>query len=317
MNSFTTLALTFVAALLLSMPGQGGSNHSDPNDHNEHDDRDNHAAISRESSTEISEKMQTLSGLETGTAGARTLNVSETLFGVISAPRNQVFHIHAPYSGLIQEVLALEGERVVEGQPLLTVRNSATLQDYTITSPSAGEVTAQAVNVGDLADKGALLEITDLSQVWVEMSAFPENIEKLAVDQTVDVYDLHEHDRARGKIIYVAPQMTGGHIARARALIDNSSGHWRPGMHIKADVSVSRRQVNVAVRQSALQTLDDETVVFVRQGNTFTAAHVTLGERDADYVEVLGGLSQGAEYVTENSFLIKADVLKDAAKHDH
>ncbi|CAN8142740.1 hypothetical protein THIOSC15_730015 [uncultured Thiomicrorhabdus sp.] len=42
-----------------------------------------------------------------------------------------------------------------------------------------------------------------------------------------------------------------------------------------------------------------------------------LGEEDENYIEVLGGIEPGTEYATENSFLVKADALKDGASHDH
>ena len=42
-----------------------------------------------------------------------------------------------------------------------------------------------------------------------------------------------------------------------------------------------------------------------------------LGPQSGDWVEVLGGLLPGTRYVTENSYLIKADVEKSAAAHDH
>ena len=111
--------------------------------------------------------------------------------------------------------------------------------------------------------------------------------------------------------------MTGGHIARARAIINNSAGHWRPGMHVKAEVETRTKTVPLAVKIDALQTFRDMPVVFAKYGNIFEVRMVELGERDGEYVEVLGGLEPGVEYVVANSFLLKADVLKDAAKHDH
>ena len=42
-----------------------------------------------------------------------------------------------------------------------------------------------------------------------------------------------------------------------------------------------------------------------------------LGRQDKEWVEVLGGLKSGTEYVSENSFLLKADVEKSGASHDH
>jgi cobalt-zinc-cadmium efflux system membrane fusion protein len=42
-----------------------------------------------------------------------------------------------------------------------------------------------------------------------------------------------------------------------------------------------------------------------------------LGRRDSDRIEVLGGLEAGTRYVTTNSYLLKADIEKSGASHDH
>ena len=42
-----------------------------------------------------------------------------------------------------------------------------------------------------------------------------------------------------------------------------------------------------------------------------------LGRKDHEWTEVLGGLAAGETYVTDNSFLVKADVEKTGASHDH
>lgn len=273
---------------------------------------DNH-----EGRTEISDRLLKLANVETEPVGQQTLDFKDTLFGVIAAPEDKVFRLYAPYPGIVEKIHAQVGDRVEKGQPLVTLRNTETLQRYNIKSPSAGEVTARPANEGDRADGMALVEITDLSTVWVEMSAFPENIEKLKLGQHVTVKDLHQHESAQGNISYVAPQMTGGHIARARAVIDNADGHWRPGMHIKADIQIEQRQVPLAVRNTALQSFRDMPVVFAKFGNTFEVRMIEPGDSDGEFTEVLGGIKPGIEYVTGNSFLIKADVLKDGASHDH
>jgi cobalt-zinc-cadmium efflux system membrane fusion protein len=149
------------------------------------------------------------------------------------------------------------------------------------------------------------------------MSAFPENIERLQVGQRAKVYDLHDHEKSIGEISYIAPQMSGGHIARARAIIDNNEGHWRPGMHVKADIEIGEFSVAVAVKVDALQTMENNTVVFEREGNRFEVRPIELGEKDDQWVEVLSGLKAGNEYVSENSFILKADILKSGASHDH
>jgi cobalt-zinc-cadmium efflux system membrane fusion protein len=84
-----------------------------------------------------------------------------------------------------------------------------------------------------------------------------------------------------------------------------------------ANVVIERVEVPLAVKRSALQTFRDMPVVFGRFGNVFEVRMVKLGRQDKDYVEVNGGLEPDTEYVTNNSYLLKAEVLKDGASHDH
>ena len=83
------------------------------------------------------------------------------------------------------------------------------------------------------------------------------------------------------------------------------------------DAEVARRQVPLAVERAALQAFRDFTVVFERVGDTYEVRMLELGEGDAQRVEVLDGLKPGARYVVENSYLIKADIDKSGASHDH
>lgn len=296
--------------------------HRHGDDHDDHDDHghghDDHAdAHPDENQTTIDSEQLELAGVKTELAGPQTLQQTEKLFGVIAAIDAQIYRLNAPYPSLVENIHVNVGDRVEQGQVLATLRNVATLQSYTLKSPNAGEVTARPVNAGERVDMTPLLTVTDLSTVWVEMSAFPEAIEKLKVGQSVEVRDLHQHEVATATLTYISPKMTGGHIARARATIANLDGHWRPGMHLKAAVTTATRAVPLAVNIAALQNFRDQSVVFSRDGNTFEARPLELGERDNAFIEVLGGLEAGAEYVTENSFLIKADILKSGAAHAH
>lgn len=283
---------------------------SDDHDHDEHEEE--HA-----DSTEISTYYIQVSGIKSEAAGSQNLAQIDTLFGVISPVQDQVFSLHATFPSMVEKVFVQVGDQVKKGQILARLSNIQTLQSYTLKSPSNGEVTSRSVNTGNRIDAEEMLQVSDLSKVWVNLSAFPENIERLKKGQRAKIYDLHDHENAIGEISYIAPQMSGGHIARARAVIDNKQGHWRPGMHVKADVEVSTRTISIAVKVDALQTMEDKTVVFKRHGNKFETTPVEVGEKDGQWAEILSGLSAGDNYVSENSFLIKADILKSGASHDH
>ena len=270
-----------------------------------------------EGRTEISDRLLALSEVKTEPAQAQTLVFNDTLFGIVAAIKNKLFSINAPYAGIVEQVHVSIGEQVKQGQLIATVRNSETLQSYEINSPASGQVTKQLLNRGDHTANSALVQIADLSSVWVDLSAFPNNIEKLKLGLPVSIGDNHSGEYVTSTISYIAPTMTGGHIARVRTVITNQQGHWRPGMHVKANVETRTKNVPLAIRVSALQTFRDMPVVFAKYGNTFEVRMLELGESDGEYIEVLSGLEPGVEYVIANSFLLKADVLKDAAKHDH
>lgn len=267
--------------------------------------------------TELSAEVAAQSGLLTDSADAGEIRRFAHLFGVIAVIPEQQWRISAPYAGLVQQLPVKVGDKVQAGQLLAKLQHGVTLQSYSLQAPAAAEVTARWANPGERAADAPLLQLSDFSSVYLELSAFPGDLAGIRQGNVVQVADVHGQRQAQTSLSYLAPTMTEGHIARARAVLANPDGFWRPGMHVKADVEVSRRQVAVRVLQSALQNFEGNTVVFVREGERYEPRPVVLGERDDRYAEVLSGLTAGEIYVSQNSFLIKADLQKSGAGHEH
>ena len=80
---------------------------------------------------------------------------------------------------------------------------------------------------------------------------------------------------------------------------------------------MAEHPVPLAVRQSAIQGFRDFKVVYARIGDTYEVRMLDLGRQNSEWAEVLGGLEPGTEYVTDNSYLVKADIEKSGASHDH
>jgi len=270
-----------------------------------------------EGQTVLSERAIKGAGIKTEIAQSGEVDISDTLFGVITPTQHGTVEIMAPYTGLISDIFVSIGQTVQKGEVLASVTNRETLQNYSIKSPISGVVTEQYLKRGELASARALMQVVNLDKVWVELSAFPENIENLAIGQSAIVYDLHHHLNAQGKVFFIAPMMTGGHIARARIELNNPDGHWRPGMHVNSDVSIDKVNARVRVKPEAIQEFNGMTSVFVRKNSVFEVRPVTLGAKSSEWVEVIAGLSPGSEYVTTNSYVIKADILKSGASHAH
>ncbi|MCK5479322.1 MAG: secretion protein HlyD, partial [Methylococcales bacterium] len=102
-----------------------------------------------------------------------------------------------------------------------------------------------------------------------------------------------------------------------RAQLSNESGRLLPGSFLSAEIEVAEHQVPLAVKRSGLQAFRDFTVVFVKIGNDYEVRMLELGRVAGEWVEVLGGIKLGSEYVSKNSYIIKADIEKSGASHDH
>ena len=119
----------------------------------------------------------------------------------------------------------------------------------------------------------------------------------------------------RGKVSYVAPiGASDTQTALARVVLPNADGRLRPGLFVTSRLILTKREVPVAVRLTAIQTLENKTVVFVRESDDkIEARPVELGDSDTKFVEIKDGLSAGERYVAENSFVVKAEMGKGEA----
>jgi cobalt-zinc-cadmium efflux system membrane fusion protein len=210
-----------------------------------------------------------------------------------------------------------QGERVRRGQTLAVVEGNDSMRTYPITAPFDGVVLARNTNVGDVAEAGALFELADPSQVWIDLRAIGTDADILEPGQSVRIRSATGRAETEATIGRLLPVAGSGQSVIARVSIPNPDGRWRPGMTVAAEVTVGSREVPLAVKESGLQRFRDFTVVFAQIDETYEVRMLELGDRDGEYVEVLGGLKPGTQYVAEQSFLIRQDVEKSGASHDH
>jgi len=273
---------------------------------------------SHEGRTTIAAAIAEASGLETALTGPATLRTQVPLLGTVVIDENRIARVRARFPGAVREVHAGLGDVVIKGQLLALVEGNDSLRTYGVTAPIGGTVTTRNTNVGDVSGDAPLFEIADLSEVWVDLHAFGKDLARLEAGQPVTLVSTVGEARAEATLDRLLPLATAGSqsvIARVR--LPNPEGLWRPGLAVSAVVTVAERAVPLAVRTEGLQPFRDFTVVYEQVGETYEVRMLELGERDADHAEVLGGIDPGVRYVTAQSFLIRADIEKSGASHDH
>jgi cobalt-zinc-cadmium efflux system membrane fusion protein len=256
-------------------------------------------------------------GVVVETAGKAVIRDDVRLVGTVMLNADRHAHVEARFPGTVRAVHVHQGDKVRRGQNLLLIEANESMREYAITAPFDGVVLARRTNVGDVAGSDTLIEIADLSEVWVELHAIGAAAARVGVGQKVRIHSATSDLAADTTISALLPLATRGQTVIARARVPNKDGRWLPGMTVEADVAVASREVPLAVRESGLQRFRDFTVVFAQSGDTYEVRMLTLGARDGEFAEVLGGLEPGTPYVTAQSFLIKADIEKSGAGHDH
>jgi cobalt-zinc-cadmium efflux system membrane fusion protein len=273
---------------------------------------------SYEGRTTIAPEAASAAGVATDIAGPGTITTAVQVTGRIALEPNRSAHVRARFSGVIREVRKTVGDAVKAGDILALIESNESLQPYQLRAPISGRVTRRSANPGEATGERELFEIADTAQVMAEFDIFPRHVALIKEGQEVAVKALDGAMMQTGTVralSAIADPLTQTIVARVP--LDNTGGDWRPGMVASGSVIIGRRDVPLAVKNTALQTFRDFTVVFAKVGNTYEVRMLELGGSDGETTEVLGGLKPGTSYVSDNSFLIKADIEKSGASHDH
>lgn len=205
------------------------------------------------------------------------------------------------------------------GVPAGQISSQSNLARYELRAPLSGVVIAKNVTAGEaVAGTETIFTVADLSSIWVDITVPPSQLQAVRTGQPVVVEVEEQSIEVPGRVSYVE-SFVGSETRslRARVVIPNSTGALRPGLFVKVRLTQNEAMVSMAVKAEALQTFRDWDVVFVKAGNLFEARPLELGRREGQWVEVLSGLIPGQFYASKNSFVVKADVMKSGAGHDH
>jgi cobalt-zinc-cadmium efflux system membrane fusion protein len=257
-------------------------------------------------------------GIATEKAGPASIASTVELLGRTAFAPGAEASVKARFPGKIVWLGKSVGETVRAGETLARVESNESLQTYAVTAPIGGVVIERAANPGDVAGETPLYRLGDPSRLVADLHVFDRDMGRVRPGQRVAVGPMHGGGTISTTIASFVPvKEAASQTVVARAPLQAKDVSWMPGMSVRGQVTVDETTVPLAVRASALQRFRDVEVVFVRVGDVYEARMPTIGRRAGEWVEVLGGLNAGDEYVTRNSFLIKADIEKSGAAHEH
>lgn len=197
---------------------------------------------------------------------------------------------------------------------------------YAIRSPIAGQVIERETTLGERVspDKERLMVIADLSTVWVLADVPESKLGEVAVGSSVQIQvSALGGQNFEGSVSYIAPELDPAtRTARVRIEVKNPDMKLRPGMFAQAMIAigVAGGEPVVTIAEEAVQTVEGEPAVFVpveSEPNTFAKRAVGVGGPIDGKVPVFAGLKDGEKYVASGSFILKAELGKAGAAHEH
>ena len=197
--------------------------------------------------------------------------------------------------------------------------SSANLNRFELRAPFDGTVVEKHLALGEAVKEDAsIFTVSDLRSVWAEFNVAPKDLATVRVGQRVSVSSTAFESKVEGTISYVGALLgEQTRTARARVTLTNPDGAWRPGLFVTVAVYGENQDVPLTVPADAVQTIENQAMVFKAVSGGFEATPVKVGRSDGRTVEVLGGLKGGDQVASKNTFVLKSELGKASAGHEH
>lgn len=189
--------------------------------------------------------------------------------------------------------------------------------ELAITAPVSGTVTARSVNQNEVVEANKeLMKVTNLSGIWVIAQVYEKDLGRIRTGSGASVTtDAYPGRLFRGQVTYIDPNInTETRTAQARVELENPGQILKIGQYVNVAFGAlgTAEMTAPVVPAAAVQNINNRQTVFVATDNPniFALKPVRLGTENNGRVVVLEGLNVGDKIVTEGSFLLRAEWLK-------
>ena len=193
---------------------------------------------------------------------------------------------------------------------------SSALNRFELRAPYDGLVVERNLSIGEaVKEDAAIFTIADMSTVWAEVQLPAKDLPLMHVGGKVTIRATAFDAQATGTVAFIGALVgEQTRMAKARILLANPKGGWRPGLFVNVEVRAEDVNVPVAIESEALQTLGTQQVIFIRDDKGFVAHPVTPGRSDGQHIEISQGLPAGTRYAARGSYIIKSELSKLATE---
>jgi RND family efflux transporter MFP subunit len=255
-------------------------------------------------------------------ADRRKLERTRKLAEIGAASRQELEEVTAAHASRATELEAARQRLLLLGlsreHVAALVSPSQVVSEIVVPAPIDGVVTGRTANPGQVVGMGQeLFVVTDLAEVWVVGDLYEQDFASVGVgSEAVVTAPAYPGLALRGRVAYVDPRVDPGtRTAKVRVEVPNADGRLRLGMYVSLAFTTRGGARTIVVPRSAVQVLGERHVVYLPAKDDegkFVQRVVTLGPPVGDGYAVLAGLSPGEVVVTEGSFFLRAEAVRNS-----
>ena len=201
-----------------------------------------------------------------------------------------------------------------EGEVAAITKTGKSSPRFGVYAPASGVLTELGVREGGQIMTGSsLMQISDLSQVWV-IAEIPERDAarlKLDLDAEVQLQSL-PGEVFKGKVDYLYPMLNeASRTLQVRIELPNKANRLRPGMYTNIAFTEQTHEA-LSVSSESIIATGKRKIVIVKEGDLkksggYRPVEITTGQERDSATEILSGLAEGEEVVVSGQFLIDSE----------
>lgn len=253
-----------------------------------------------------------------------TIHNKLQFYGETSLNGDQILHVVPRFPGTIQLVAKHLGESVKAGELLAKIQSNESLSSYDVKASLSGVIIEKDASRGEFVDsESPVFVIASLGTVWVNFAVFPKDLRRIQVGSPVEIQSTETETSQKGTVDYIRPTMTEStRTALARVVLINRNAQWFPGMFVRVVIRLDSETLPLTVPRESVILIANENYVFVKSTSAegdegFEVRPVQTGRSNSETVEILSGVRAGEEVAARRTFILKAEMGKDAAEHSH
>ena len=300
------LILFFMIIGMLSVPMQSIAEERESSEENE-------SAIGKV--LEIGAEAREMIELEAVRVQKKILGERLKVYGKIAKDTDRYSHVTFETEGVVEKVHVKLGDVVDEGTPLIGIKQSDGVLKVVV-APAQGTVVSIHVSESDKVDRlKALVSLVDVNILRSTFDIYEKDLSFVRVGQVVEVMSIaYPNNIFHGEVVFISPEVDEeSKSVKVRVDVDNSEHLLKLGMSISGELIHQEEREGLIVPKSAIQMASEKKIVFVpRNDNEIEVREVHLGHSHHDEVEVIMGLNESENVVTQGSFYLKSELEKES-----